>query len=840
MYKNFICYRGGSSAGILFAEDIYNRVRQEENAVGKTYYSLCKEDRGEIRNFLNDPRDYLCNVENFVMLLTKDFLSGFIVNGEPNENSVTRIEIDEALKNPKLKFIPVVFPDFSWDGETDGKVNKSIISELWGYEAMRRIVGSPPIQFVFQYKKQVIEQILSELDVNGLLKNKKEVESAPIKVSSSFKLESTPSVIPKSVFCGREEELARIKEIFDSGERILFLQGIGGIGKTQIAKQYAKRNKSQYDTVIYATYNNTIVELVSSQVSFKIEPLFIRKVLEDGTQESDISFFTRKLNLIREITNERTLIIIDNFDVMDDEHFPDLLNANYKLLITTRCDYSRLYPTIKVEPLDNIEQLKSVFLQNYDGYVVDEDDEKLEELIELVNRHTYTIELIAQHMENSGQTVEEMIDMLKNEGIVSLNEEIRSSADKSQVAYENLLKMFKVFNLNDEEKMILQYLSLMPLSGVDVKDFKNWLDLKSLKVIKNLENRSWVVVSTDGVALHPIIREVVRYELPVKPENAESFLKAFNETIKEEKSWHYSISLKNYYADIASEIIGVLDEINEYTVELYRNVELLFSFAVKPNIAVTIASDLFNYYAKVNGECCYMCGYCAFQAGWTYLFNMQLTNPVENAKEWFKRSYSILSKLELHTEDEFAAYGHLLSHLSRVYLIEYRENKELEMLEKAKKYAVKAIENAEAHLGPNSSYYSRTAVAYMQLAEACIAGKEFEKALELLDDAHNIMFTLFGEDDPDTLNVSSRKSAVLFYMGHYSEALAIGQKNLDTYTRFYGELNYMRLEQLMIVIKCNVALGNTDQVKSLKENALNIATQLLADNSQQLKDLMSL
>ena len=117
MYRSFICYRGGSSAGILFAEDIYHQVKKQEQAVGKTYYSLCKEDKSEIRNFLNDPRDYLCEVVNFVMLLTKDFFDGFIINDQPNENSVTRIEIDEALKtrlkNDKLKFIPVVFPDFS-------------------------------------------------------------------------------------------------------------------------------------------------------------------------------------------------------------------------------------------------------------------------------------------------------------------------------------------------------------------------------------------------------------------------------------------------------------------------------------------------------------------------------------------------------------------------------------------------------------------------------------------------------------------------------------------------------------------------------------------------------
>ena len=206
MYRNFICYRGGSSAGILFAEEIYNRAKEEEKIIGKTYYSLCRDDNKDVRNFLNDPKEYLCNVENFVMLLTKDFLDGFILNDEPNEDSVTRIEIDEALKNPKMKFIPVVFPDFSWEGETNGRMNKRIVSELWGYDAMRRIVGSPPIQFVFHFKKQVIEKILDELDSEGLLKKVDSLSSA-----TTFKLESTPSVIPKRVFCGRDDVFEQIE-----------------------------------------------------------------------------------------------------------------------------------------------------------------------------------------------------------------------------------------------------------------------------------------------------------------------------------------------------------------------------------------------------------------------------------------------------------------------------------------------------------------------------------------------------------------------------------------------------------------------------------------------------
>lgn len=832
MYRNFICYRGGSSAGIPIAEDLYQAIKPKEAIVGKTYFSPRPEEDSEVRNFLNDPAAFLGQTENFVMLLTKGFFDGFVKDGKADPHSVTCIEIDQALKNENLRFIPVVFDDFSWDDKTGGITNSGVLTLLWGEEAMRRIVGSLPIPFSLFYRKEGIEKIVRALIPSGAAE---EIESKQF--DGTFKLESTPSVLPKRVFCGRDAMLAQIKDIFESGERVLFLQGIGGIGKTEIARQYAKQNKHRYDTIVYATYTDSVVELVSSQSYFRIDPSFPRHVEPDGSQEDDLSYFERKIRLIREITNGRTLIIIDNFDVMDDPHFIDLLDANYKLLFTTRCDYSRLYPTIKVEPLQSMAELRDVFLKNYDGYVVEEDDKDLDELIELVNRHTYTIELLAQHMENSGQTVREMIDTLKKEGIVSLNEEVRSSSDKSAIAYENLLRMFKVFNLGEEEKNVLRHLSLMPLSGVNVRDLKNWLQLKSLKVIKDLENRSWIVAGPNGIALHPIIRDVVRYELPLREEDAIPFLTQFNETIKEEKSWHFSIDAKAYYADIASEILAVFNKITPITLTLYRNVELLFSFSVKPSRAVVLAKDLYDYYKKQEGERSYGCGYCAFQAGWTYLFNMHLPGALENAKEWLLRAYDVFRGLSLETQEEFAVYGHCLTHLARVYLIKYKESADEAMLVAAREYAEAGVKNAEAHFDANSPFYSRLAVAYMQLADVCIANEEYDQALKLVDDAYDIMYSLFGAEDPDALNVSSVKSRILYDLGRYEEALAIGQSNLAVYTQFYGELNFLRFEQLVGVLKCSVALGEEEQVKRLKESAIAIGSQLLPENSERLKEL---
>ena len=163
MYRNFICYRGGSSAGVFIADELFLVLNKEKASVGETYYSLTKNDYREIRNFLTDPGKYLGNVENFIMMLTKDFFEGFIENGVANANSVTRIEIDEVLKNSAVRFIPVVFPDFSWEAETGGRKNKEILRFLWGEDAMQRIVGSPPVPFIMQFKANVYQLILDEI-----------------------------------------------------------------------------------------------------------------------------------------------------------------------------------------------------------------------------------------------------------------------------------------------------------------------------------------------------------------------------------------------------------------------------------------------------------------------------------------------------------------------------------------------------------------------------------------------------------------------------------------------------------------------------------------------------
>ena len=655
------------------------------------------------------------------------------------------------------------------------------------------------------------------------------------------RLVSTPSVIPKSIFYGRDNVIKKISQKFENGERVVFLQGIGGIGKTEIAKQYIECSKRKYDTVIFATYSGSLVNLINGEIPFEIEPAFIRDVTANGIQEDDLSFFKRKLHEIQKLSNERTLIVVDNFDVAYDDALPELLNGRYHLLITTRCDYSRTYPCVKIEAIDSMDDLVHIFMQNYQGFEVDENDPDLIDLIELVDRHTYTIELLAQHMENSGQTAREMIDALKHEGILSLSEEIYNAGNKTQIAYVNLLRMFKVFDLSEQEKELLRYLSLMPLSGVTVHDFKVWAKLHSLKVLIDLERRGWTLRKADGIALHPIIRDVIRHELPANEKNCAEFLANFVVTIAEEKSWHYSLAEKEKYANIAASILECFPNINNGTIALYQAVEILYSFSVRPVAAAKLAEQIYHYYEGTLGKYSFKSGRAAFKAGWLFAFNLWLDNALSLAETWLELAADILGKIQLCSVEEHFEYSHTLVNLAKISLLAREALKDDSYLDKARQYATAAVQDEEKWIPKDDPHYS-AAGAYMQLSEVYIAMENYEEALKFNDKAYNILYARFGPDDPDTMHYQELKVKILYGMQRFDEAIKLSDIIAEKYDLFYSKANAnrYRCNQLILKLKCLLKLNRSTEAKEVFNELIKLAKSVFSSDEKQLREINQL
>ena len=106
-YNIFISYRGSSELSPMFAEKLYCEIMKIPNhkkVFGNVFYS---KDYS-FGNFKNDIPRIMKHVNFFIIPFDKNYLNGFLnAGGSPNNDSITYLEIKQALKNGCRFFVPV-------------------------------------------------------------------------------------------------------------------------------------------------------------------------------------------------------------------------------------------------------------------------------------------------------------------------------------------------------------------------------------------------------------------------------------------------------------------------------------------------------------------------------------------------------------------------------------------------------------------------------------------------------------------------------------------------------------------------------------------------------------
>ena len=155
-YKNFICYRG-NTIGDNFGGRLAKELNEEADIIGTSFFSTQQETLDS--NFILDLEKLLlhdCSV--FILMLTENFFEGFMSeDGSVNQNSVTRLELELALKNRNMKFISVVFSGFSWN-DANRKILESTVSVSDPSEYLR-IISIPSVECPNQRDRTIINAI---------------------------------------------------------------------------------------------------------------------------------------------------------------------------------------------------------------------------------------------------------------------------------------------------------------------------------------------------------------------------------------------------------------------------------------------------------------------------------------------------------------------------------------------------------------------------------------------------------------------------------------------------------------------------------------------------------
>ena len=342
---------------------------------------------------------------------------------------------------------------------------------------------------------QNADQLILQLDKIIELSNPKE----------PFLKSSLPNV--SGFFTGRDSEIEEIHKRLQENN-VLFLSGIGGIGKSELAKHYAKAYKDSYDAIIFAPFVNAIQMMIVDDNYVQIHNFF------QYPEEKPNEYFARKMRELAKLCDERTLIIVDNFDTTEDENLDKLLALNCKLLITTRRDFSEIYDNSQLD-LGTLENPSEIFHEHYKKSLSDDERTCVDEIIEIICGHTMTVELLAKQMTAGRVKPEKMLAKLKEGGISeSGKEKVFHANEKGDVSrentYDHIQALFDLSDLDDDEKYVLANLSLIPHTGIPAELFGEWCEIESFDTINNLAIEGWIRwdKEKDYISLHPVVGEV--------------------------------------------------------------------------------------------------------------------------------------------------------------------------------------------------------------------------------------------------------------------------------------------------------------------------------------------
>lgn len=305
-------------------------------------------------------------------------------------------------------------------------------------------------------------------------------------------------------FCGRDSEIEKLHNLLEEHGKI-FLHGIAGIGKSELAKAYASRYKKEYTNILYIVYSGDLKRDITDMD------------FSDDLPDEDREECFRRHNRFLRTLKQDTLFIIDNFNVpaTKDSFLPVVMKYRCRVLFTTRGRMEH-YPSMQLEEISDNAALLELMGRFYSdaGNHADE----LEQIIGAVHSHTLAVELAARLLEKGLLDSKALLAKLKEEKAAL------DSADKISITkdgkptketyYGHIHTLFSLFHLSDPEQDIMRNMALIPLTGIPARRLADWLSLTNLNVINDLvENGFLTPLPERSVSLHPMIQEITAADL---------------------------------------------------------------------------------------------------------------------------------------------------------------------------------------------------------------------------------------------------------------------------------------------------------------------------------------
>ena len=575
---------------------------------------------------------------------------------------------------------------------------------------------------------------------------------------------------------GREASLQAVRQQLTAGRRTAIgqtaaFQGLGGLGKTQLAVEYAYRFK--------ATYPNGVIWLNADQ---DIDAQ-LTELAEKALWIAPESEHKYKLDIARHRlrTYSDCLIIFDNLEDQGaiENYLPEP-QANPHILVTSRIDQPDFNP-VPLDPLDEALSFELLLQEAGREPVGDEEEKAAHEIAGTLDGLPLALELAGAYLRHLPVSWQKYRDLLHHSLKTAFLPGKLSSFTKHETDLYSTLKINEeIFEEAPKLKEILDLLTWSATAPMGeslmcaLLAVENPLELTNAFGLGTALRLLQKTPDADSYSIHRLVGEVRREEI----------------LLRERQDW----------------VEDICQRLGDWFEELREEFSDLFRFEAEIDHLQAWQENARQHAPRHSSRLNWLQAYPSYHRG-----NYQET------KKWVEIAIKLL---EQENESDLKLKAHLLNDLGFCY-------GSLGDSKRALEYTEKALEIRRELFGER---HPDTAASLNNVGGAFGNLGDHKRALEYKEKALEIRRELFGERHPDTATSLNNVGTTYGKLGDRKRALEYTEKSLEIRRELFGERHPDTANSLSNVGSAYGEMGDSKRDLEYTEKALELRRDILGDN----------
>jgi tetratricopeptide (TPR) repeat protein len=603
-----------------------------------------------------------------------------------------------------------------------------------------------------------------------------------------------------SYFTGREPELNSIQNFFQQKEPsevcIVTLSGMGGVGKSQIAIEYAYKFQEQYQGIYWLQADNSFLFLLS------VEEL-ASKLIKDACDHEDPATIARMLKNYLE-RESRWLLIIDNADDLSilNGYLPE--KGDGCILITTRLAASEIdsvWHPILINAFSADES--KLFLRNRTQEKYPSDPESANKLLDQLGRLPLALHQAGSYISENNLTFNEYLNQYNTlaEGKKLRSSPSKLSAEHTSVSTTYILALEQVAIKDPLAAELIRTCAFLNPEAIPeelfIKNPKIWTDLLTDQFYQFCSNAAHYSLiqwnaTNELLSIHPVVQQVIRDELTHEQQEQyiQKVILALNAIFPKEEEINFG----------PRKILRNCDRLSPHCLQA---LEWIKEFSILDSEAASL----------IHKTGCYLFIRCRY----------------DEAEEFYQEALKIRRKLfaenkEAQKELDVASSLNNLAELKEIRAL-YHEAEPL--FDEALKIRQNRLSSSDHYLVGQSLH--NLARLYFHLGRYVEAKQYYQEALEINESNLEAKKTILPKDFLKNFLARSYNDIAKLYvaLAQYDEAEKYYQKALSINKKILGENNLQYASNLDNLGDVYLAQGFADQAENYYSQAFNIRISYL-------------